>query len=220
MKAHSSISIPSEPTIRRQERQSALNEVSSFLAAEIREPMGFIRAQLEEVTGEGSLDFESQTRVEGAMRDLIRMESLLNEILDFAEKLVFEISQGDRRRSAGFSAIQGLLAGAINRIEELYESGTNLTGISTGFSDLDTLLNGFKRSDLIVLAARPSVGKSALALAMARNISHGQQGKVAVFSLEMSGEQVASRLVSAEANVDSQRLPWGCLLYTSPSPRD
>ena len=78
---------PSEPAIRRQERQSALNEVSSFLAAEIREPMGFIRAQLEEVTGEGTLDFESQTRVEAAMRDLIRMESLLHEILDFTKPL-------------------------------------------------------------------------------------------------------------------------------------
>ena len=78
---------PSEPAIRRQERQSALHEVSSFLAAEIREPMGFIRAQLEEVTGEGLLDFEAQTRVEGAMRDLLRIESLLNEILDFAKPL-------------------------------------------------------------------------------------------------------------------------------------
>ena len=85
--ADSSTTKPSEPAIRRQERQSALNEVSSFLAAEIREPMGFIRAQLEEVTGEGALDFEAQTRVEGAMRDLIRMESLLNEILDFAKPL-------------------------------------------------------------------------------------------------------------------------------------
>jgi len=79
--------VPSEPAIRRQERQSALNEVSSFLAAEIREPMGFIRAQLEEVTGEGTLDFESQTRVEAAMRDLIRMETLLHEILDFTKPL-------------------------------------------------------------------------------------------------------------------------------------
>ncbi|MEC9005896.1 MAG: ATP-binding protein [Nitrospirota bacterium] len=85
--ADSSTTTSSEPAIRRQERQAALNEVSSFLAAEIREPMGFIRAQLEEVTGEGSLDFEVQTRVEGAMRDLIRMESLLNEILDFAKPL-------------------------------------------------------------------------------------------------------------------------------------
>ena len=78
---------PSEPTIRRQERQAALKEVSSFLATEIRDPMGYIRAQLEEVTGEGTLDFESQTRVEAAMRDLIRMDSLLNEILDFAKPL-------------------------------------------------------------------------------------------------------------------------------------
>ena len=78
---------PSEPAIRRQERQAALKEVSSFLATEIRDPMGYIRAQLEEVTGEGTLDFESQTRVEAAMRDLIRMDSLLNEILDFAKPL-------------------------------------------------------------------------------------------------------------------------------------
>lgn len=76
-----------EPTIRRQERQEALKEVSSFLATEIREPMGFVRAQLEEVTGEGSLDFESQTRIEAAMRDLIRIETLLHEILDFARPL-------------------------------------------------------------------------------------------------------------------------------------
>ena len=83
----SPVEIPTEPIIRRQERQAALNEVSSFLATEIREPMGFIRAQLEEVTGEGTLDFDSQTRVETAMRDLIRIETLLHEILDFTKPL-------------------------------------------------------------------------------------------------------------------------------------
>ena len=82
----------SEPVIRRQERQAALNEVSSFLATEIREPMGYIRAQLEELTGDGTLDFETQTSIEAAMRDLMRMESLLNDILDFAKPL-----QLDRR---------------------------------------------------------------------------------------------------------------------------
>ncbi len=82
----------SEPAIRREERRVALDEVSSFLATEIREPMGFIRAQLEEITTEATLDFDSQTRVETAMRDLIRMESILNEILDFAKPL-----QLDRR---------------------------------------------------------------------------------------------------------------------------
>ncbi len=82
----------SEPAIRREERRVALHEVSSFLATEIREPMGFIRAQLEEITVEATLDFDSQTRIETAMRDLIRMESILHEILDFAKPL-----QLDRR---------------------------------------------------------------------------------------------------------------------------
>jgi putative methionine-R-sulfoxide reductase with GAF domain len=76
-----------EPLIRRQERQTALGEFSSFLATEVREPLASIRAQLEEITGEGTLDFDPQTRVENAMRDLIRVEMILNEILDFAKPL-------------------------------------------------------------------------------------------------------------------------------------
>ncbi len=76
-----------EPVIRKQERQAAIGEFSAFLATEIREPLGSIRAQLEEVTGEGILDFDPQTRVENAMRDLIRVEAILNEILDFAKPL-------------------------------------------------------------------------------------------------------------------------------------
>ncbi len=76
-----------EPLIRRQERQTALGEFSSFLATEVREPLASIRAQLEEITGEGMLDFDPQTRVENAMRDLIRVEMILNEILDFAKPL-------------------------------------------------------------------------------------------------------------------------------------
>lgn len=78
---------PLEPMIRKQERQAAIGEFSAFLATEVREPLGSIRAQLEEVTGEGILDFDPQTRVENAMRDLIRVEALLNEILDFAKPL-------------------------------------------------------------------------------------------------------------------------------------
>jgi signal transduction histidine kinase len=78
---------PSEPVIRKQERQAAIGEFSAFLATEIREPLASIRSQLEEVTGEGILDFDPQTRVENAMRDLIRIEAILNEILDFAKPL-------------------------------------------------------------------------------------------------------------------------------------
>lgn len=107
----------SEPEIRRQERQTALNEVSSFLAAEIREPMGYIRAQLEEVTGDGALDFDAQTSIEAAMRDLMRMESLLNDILDFAKPLAL-----DRRPCRVTAVLEDALALVatdlkVNRIE-------------------------------------------------------------------------------------------------------
>jgi len=78
---------PSEPLIRKQERQAALNEFSAFLATEVREPLASIRAQLEDVTGEGILEFDPQTRIETAMRDLIRVEAILHEILDFAKPL-------------------------------------------------------------------------------------------------------------------------------------
>lgn len=81
------VAVSSEPIIRKQERQAAIGEFSAFLATEIREPLASIRAQLEEVTGEGILDFDPQTRVENAMRDLIRIEAILNEILDFAKPL-------------------------------------------------------------------------------------------------------------------------------------
>jgi signal transduction histidine kinase len=80
-------SVAQEPMIRKQERQAAIGEFSAFLATEVREPLGSIRAQLEEVTGEGVLDFDPQTRVENAMRDLIRIEAILHEILDFAKPL-------------------------------------------------------------------------------------------------------------------------------------
>ncbi|HLZ34355.1 MAG TPA: ATP-binding protein [Nitrospira sp.] len=85
--AEAQVPIPLEPVIRKQERQAAIGEFSAFLATEVREPLGSIRAQLEEVTGEGILDFDPQTRVENAMRDLIRVEAILNEILDFAKPL-------------------------------------------------------------------------------------------------------------------------------------
>ena len=122
----SAVSAVSELTIRRQERQSALNEVSSFLAAEIREPMGYIRAQLEEVTGEGSLDFDSQTSIEAAMRDLMRMESLLNDILDFAKPLEL-----DRRPCRVTALLEDALAIVatdlkVNRIEVVKEFPSRL----------------------------------------------------------------------------------------------
>ncbi len=130
----------------------------------------------------------------------------LSDALARSENLLLDLRGGERLRD--FVPLRDLLEEFLGPPTD--EEAARLTEPArTGFSDLDTLLTGLKRSDLAVLAARPSVGKSALALALARNLALGQQGKVAIFSLEMSGEQVASRLVSAEANVDSQRLPWG-----------
>ena len=135
----------------------------------------------------------------------------VREILDYAEKLVFEISQGDRRRTAGLTAIQGLLAGAINRIEELYESGSTLTGISTGFSDLDDLTSGLQRSDLIVIAGRPSMGKTSLAMNIVESAVLDSKLPVAVFSMEMPGQQLAMRMLSSLGRINAHRVRTGKL---------
>lgn len=106
-----------------------------------------------------------------------------------------------------FVALRSLLDSFMGPPEDEDAAGDGL--LHSGFAELDKVLGGLRRSDLVVLAARPAVGKSALALSLARNIAIGQGGVVAFFSLEMSAEQVAARLVSAEAEVSSDRLPWG-----------
>ncbi|MEC4688721.1 MAG: ATP-binding protein [Nitrospirota bacterium] len=118
--------LPSEPLIRKQERQAALGEFSAFLATEIREPLASIRAQMEEVTGEGILDFDPQTRVENAMRDLIRVEAILNEILDFAKPLELH-----RRPCRAPDLIENALTVVatemeVNRIRVTKDYGANL----------------------------------------------------------------------------------------------
>ncbi len=137
--------------------------------------------------------------------------SNIDEILDYAERLVFEISQEDRRLAAGFKPIQGLLAGAINRIEELYESGNSLTGISTGFNDLDNLTSGLQKSDLIVIAGRPSMGKTSLAMNIAESAVLDSQLPTAVFSMEMPGQQLAMRMLASLGRINAHRVRTGRL---------
>lgn len=130
----------------------------------------------------------------------------VQEGLGRAEALLLAIRGGERLRD--FVPLRDLLESFLGPPSE--EDARRLTDVArTGFQDLDALIMGLKRSDLVVLAARPSVGKSALALAISQNLALGQGGKIAFFSLEMSAEQVAARLVSVEAEVESQRLPWG-----------
>ena len=135
----------------------------------------------------------------------------VKEIIDFAEKLVFDISQNDRQHQAGFTPIQGLLAGAINRIEELYKSDTGLTGIPTGFTDLDNLTSGFQKSDLIVIAGRPSMGKTSLAMNIAESAVLDSKVATAVFSMEMPGQQLAMRMLSSLGRVNAHRVRTGQL---------
>jgi replicative DNA helicase len=128
--------------------------------------------------------------------------------VDKAEQALFNVSQ--RRITRDLAPIQDIIRRYYDRIEYLYDHRGEPLGVPTGFIDLDRLLGGMQRSDFIIVAARPSVGKTSLCLSFARNAArHGQH--VAILSLEMSGEQVVQRLVSAETGIDAQRLRLGNL---------
>ena len=135
-------------------------------------------------------------------------ESVENILAD-AEKAIFGISQ--KRNTTDFSHIETVLQGSISRIEEIYSSKGKLTGIATGFLDFDHYTAGLQRSDLVLVAARPSMGKTAFALNMAQYAAVRHNMPVCIFSLEMSKEQLATRLLCSEAMIDSQKLRNGDL---------
>jgi len=136
-------------------------------------------------------------------------EEAIEEILDKAEKKIFNItlSPGSRK----FTLLKDTLKEAWERLEKLHENKGELRGIPTGFKDLDIVLSGFQKSDLIVLAARPSVGKTTLALDIVRNAATRSSVPTLIFSLEMSSQQLADRMVAAEARVDAWKLRTGGL---------
>jgi replicative DNA helicase len=131
------------------------------------------------------------------------------ELVDRAEQIVFELSQS--RVASDFSHIEELLKESFERITALYESGSDITGVAAGFRDLDKLTSGFQPGNLVILAARPSMGKSGLALCVAANLAVRQETPVALFTLEMSKSEVTQRLMCSEAKVESQRLRSGNL---------
>ncbi len=133
------------------------------------------------------------------------------EVLDHAEKLVFDISEHDGRRRQGFTAIQELLTRSVDHIEELYESKETVTGMPTGFTDLDEMTAGLQRGDLVVVAGRPSMGKTAFAMNVAEFIALEKHRPVAVFSMEMPGEQLAMRLLSSIGRINSNKVRTGRL---------
>lgn len=130
-------------------------------------------------------------------------------ILDQAEKSLFQVSQKLMKRS--FTAIRDVLADAFDRIDELHREKGKLRGISSGFTDLDALLGGFQKSDLVILAARPSCGKTSLALDFARHAATKLRVPVGIFSLEVSKDQLADHMLCSEARVDLWRMRNGHL---------
>lgn len=133
----------------------------------------------------------------------------VHKILDRAEHSLFEVSQ--RYLKQNFIPIKSILTDAFDRIDELHRTKGKLRGVPTGFADIDNLLAGLQKSDLIVLAARPSVGKTSLALDICRSVATKSKVPVAIFSLEMSKEQLVDRLICAEAGVPLWKLRTGKL---------
>jgi len=130
-------------------------------------------------------------------------------LLDQAEKKIFDISQSSNNKNV--VSIKDALDEAWERIDKLHKSKDEIRGIPTGFRDLDNLLAGFQKSDLIILAARPSHGKTSLALDLARGVAINHNIPVGIFSLEMSVGQLADRMLASEAHVDSWKLRTGRL---------
>nr|WP_019537193.1 replicative DNA helicase [Paenibacillus ginsengihumi] len=133
----------------------------------------------------------------------------VGQLLSDAEQRIQEISQ--RRSGSGFVAIRDVLMDVFEKVEFLYTNKGSSTGIKSGFHDLDKMTSGFQRSDLIIVAARPSVGKTAFSLNIAQNVGVREKETVAIFSLEMGAAQLVQRMICAEANVDAGRLRTGFL---------
>jgi replicative DNA helicase len=132
----------------------------------------------------------------------------VSELVDEAERRVFEIAEGSRKGS-GFIALRDELGSVIDRLDMLHNSEGKLTGVSTGFEKLDEMTGGLQAGDLVVIAGRPSMGKTTFAINIAENAAFGAKVKVAVFSMEMSREQLAFRMISSLGSVDQSRLRRG-----------
>jgi replicative DNA helicase len=142
--------------------------------------------------------------------DLSMDESLAaDELLDRAESEVFSLTQKHIARA--FEPVKAALAESFDRLDELHKQGEGLRGIPTGFKDLDDTLAGMQRSNLLILAARPGIGKTSLALNIAQNLSVRYKRPVGFFSLEMSKEELVDRLLVAQADIDAWKLKTGKL---------
>ena len=196
------------------------------------------RAELEEVGGPATLaglveeaataahlmSYGAIVREKAVLRELIRISTEIigesfearepvDKLLDDAERLIFQISE--RRMQGSAVPVRVILKDTFEHIERLYDRKEHITGLASGFDDLDRMTSGFQPSDFIIIAGRPSMGKTAFALNIAKHAGVEDHKKILVLSLEMSKEQLVQRLLCAEAKVDSHKVRTGYL-----DPRD
>ncbi len=133
------------------------------------------------------------------------------ELLDAAEQAVFHIAEQGARGRAGFTNIKDLLTRAVDRIDALFQQDNPITGVPTGFADFDEMTSGLQPSDLIIVAGRPSMGKTTFAMNIAEHVAVREGLPVAVFSMEMPGEQLAMRLMSSLGRIDQHKVRTGRL---------
>ena len=131
------------------------------------------------------------------------------DLVDEAERRVFEIAEKGARTKAGFKSLKQILPAAVDRIDLLHQSDGDITGVSTGYSELDKLTAGLQGGDMVIIAGRPSMGKTTLALNIAENAAIGSKVPTAIFSMEMPSQQLAFRMISSLGRVDQTHLRTG-----------
>ena len=181
----------------------------------------YITGLVESVPTTANVEHYAKIVLEKAMlRELIRISHDLtknayddrqdvDDIMDAAEQAIFSITQG--RLRGGFEQLDPILQETFENLDKIHSSGGTVTGVPTGLLDLDEMTSGFQKGELIVLAGRPGMGKTALALTIARNAAIDHQKSVGFFSLEMASHQLAMRMLCAEARVDSHLVRTGKL---------
>ena len=158
------------------------------------------KSVLRELINAASTITESAFRTEGRSQE---------ELLGEAESLVFKIAEREERGSKTYEGMKGLLDSALHRVQELFENGGKPTGVQTGFHKLDDMINGLQPSDLVIVAGRPSMGKTAFAMNIARSAAIKQHVPVVIFSMEMPKEQIAMRMLASLARVDQKKISTG-----------
>jgi replicative DNA helicase len=134
-----------------------------------------------------------------------------DELLDMAESLVFQIAEREARGRRGFRPIKELLVDALDRIDVLFQRDNPITGVATGFYELDTMTSGLQKSDLVIIAGRPSMGKTAFAMNIAQHAAIKEELPVAIFSMEMPSEQLAMRMMASLGRIDQHKVRTGRL---------